>query len=329
MAKVLAAFVGGMVVALGGALMYVRSGDPPAAAASIASTSPRGPSSASTPANGSLPSIVKMPPPAALPLARVHKPEHVPLEIQRPRQHSARPKLVEVADNSHLQPTPDPVLVPAQPAPAQTELPAAPAPQANPPDTVAPQPAQVETPPPPPAPPQPHVVTLAAGTMVDVRVGETLSTAHNYTGDTFRASLQTPIILDGFIIADRGSKVLGRILNAQKPGRVQGAADLSLALTELNTTDGQQIQINTDSYDRRGAPNTRSEAEKIGGGAALGAIIGAIGGGGKGAAIGAGVGGAAGTGAVLLSHGNPATVPSETRLQFRLTTPVTITEKLN
>ena len=71
-----------------------------------------------------------------------------------------------------------------------------------------------------------------------------------------------------------------------------------------------------------------SNAAKIGVGAAIGAAIGAIAGGGKGAAVGAGVGGAAGTGDVLMSRGKPVEIPVETRLSFRLSEPITITERL-
>jgi hypothetical protein len=60
----------------------------------------------------------------------------------------------------------------------------------------------------------------------------------------------------------------------------------------------------------------------IGGGAALGAIIGAVAGGGKGAAIGAGSGAALGTGAEVLTSGQKVKIPSETRLTFRLQSPV-------
>ncbi len=176
---------------------------------------------------------------------------------------------------------------------------------------------------------QPHVVTLQAGTNLNVRLLETLSTNHNYTGDTFRGTLESPIVLDGFIIADKGSKVLGRIVNAQKAGRIEGLSDLTLALSEINTTDGQRVRIETSSFDKKGPNSMGEDSAKIAGGAALGAIIGAMAGGGKGAAIGAGAGGAAGTGTVLATRGKPAVIPSETRLSFRLTNPVTITEKLN
>jgi len=60
---------------------------------------------------------------------------------------------------------------------------------------------------------------------------------------------------------------------------------------------------------------------------AIGAAIGAIAGGGKGAAIGAGVGAAAGVGGAMATRGKPATLPTETRINFRLSAPVTVTEK--
>jgi hypothetical protein len=51
-------------------------------------------------------------------------------------------------------------------------------------------------------------------------------------------------------------------------------------------------------------------------------------GGGKGAAIGAGVGAGAGGGAVLATRARPAELPSETRVTFRLKSPVPLTERL-
>jgi hypothetical protein len=62
--------------------------------------------------------------------------------------------------------------------------------------------------------------------------------------------------------------------------------------------------------------------------AGVGAIIGAIAGGGKGAAIGAGAGGAAGGGGVVATRDKAISLPTETKVGFRLSAPVTITEQL-
>jgi hypothetical protein len=108
--------------------------------------------------------------------------------------------------------------------------------------------------------------------------------------------------------------------------KVHGGATLAVELTRLHTSDNQDVAIRTESFERRSEPNHATDAQKVGGGAAIGAIIGAIAGGGKGAAVGAGVGGGAGAGDVLLTR-KPATLPSETRITFRLRDPVTLTEK--
>jgi len=54
-------------------------------------------------------------------------------------------------------------------------------------------------------------------------------------------------------------------------------------------------------------------------------LIGALAGGGKGAAIGAGVGAAAGTGVQGVTHGVAVRLAPETRLDFRLQSPLTVT----
>lgn len=331
--KVAAAFAGGVVVALGSALLYVHSNDvqhqPVAQASQVA---PRQ-VAASTPAvNTSAPIDPAPAEPAVSDTAERH--DEPAVQPHRPvhRRKSASPKPVAVSNQT---PAPQPSTAadnvpPPVPAPTPAES-SAPPRAVNDDQYQGPQPAvgaaANSTPAPPPQ--QPHAVTLDAGTSIFIRLNETLSTDHNYSGDTFRATLEQPIVRDGFIIADRGSKVLGQVVEAERAGRVRGTAVLNLQLTEINTTDGQQVRISTDSFDKQGPKSTKQDAAKIAGGAALGAIIGAIGGGGKGAAIGAGVGGAAGTGTVLATRGKEAVIPSETRLQFRLANPVTITEKLN
>jgi hypothetical protein len=176
--------------------------------------------------------------------------------------------------------------------------------------------------------PPPHTVTIAAGTNLAVRLAEELSSNRNTAGDAFRATLDQPIVLDGFIIADKGSAVRGKVVTAEKAGHMTGKSELALELTEINTTDGQTVYVRTSDVTRQGPSSTGENAAKVGGGAALGAIIGALAGGGKGAAIGAGAGGAAGTGVMLSTRGKPTKLPVETLLTFRLDEPVSITEQI-
>jgi hypothetical protein len=218
------------------------------------------------------------------------------------------------------------------PAPAPVDP--APVEQAKVEPPPAPEPAPVVTPPPPPPQPepkpeipQPRSVTIASGTLLTVRLGETISTERTRQGDSFSATLDQPLVVDGLVIAEKGARVNGRVVDTVEAGRVKGLAHLSLELTSLMTSDGQKIVLRTARFEKEGPSSKTQDTEKIGAGAAIGAIIGAIAGGGKGAAIGAAGGGAAGGGVVAATRGKPAVLPSETKISFRVDQPVTITEK--
>lgn len=205
-------------------------------------------------------------------------------------------------------------------SPPQTQE-SAPAPVAEPPR----QPA-VEKPEPPKR--EPRQVTIPAGTLITVRLRDALSTERHSTHDPFFATLDAPLIVEGLVIAERGAMVRGRVIEAVSAGRVKGRAALVLALDELSTSDGQKVEIRTDSFRHEAESGVKSDVAKTGVAAGIGAAIGAIAGGGKGAAIGAAIGGAAGAGRAMATRGKPAELPSETRLTFRLSEPVTLTEKL-
>jgi hypothetical protein len=176
---------------------------------------------------------------------------------------------------------------------------------------------------------EPKTVTIPAGTLVTVRVDDILRSDRNKTGDSFRATLDQPLVIDGAVIAERGAKVEGRVAEVDDAGRVRGVARMALELVRLTTSDGQRVRLQTESFSKQGERETKKDAAKIGAAAGIGAAIGAIAGGGRGAAIGAATGGAVGTGGVLMTRGGAAEVPAETRISFRLKDPITITEKIN
>jgi hypothetical protein len=179
-----------------------------------------------------------------------------------------------------------------------------------------------------PSPPEPHKVVLEPGTLLTVRLAEELSTEKHVTGDAFAVTLDQPLVVNGFVIAEKGSRAEGKIVSAEQAGRVKGLSGLLIQLTRFNTSDGQKINITTDSFEKKAASGKASDLAKLGAAASIGAAIGAAIGGGEGAAVGAAVGGAAGAGSVLGTRGKSVTLPSETRITFRLNSPVTITERL-
>src|SRR5262249_57419898 len=106
---------------------------------------------------------------------------------------------------------------------------------------------------PPPHPTQPNTVTIAAGTVMVVRLGETLASDTSREGDTFLATLDQPLIADGFVIAEKGARAEGRVMEAAEAGRVRGMARLVIELTRVTLSDGQHVALRTVGFTQQGA----------------------------------------------------------------------------
>jgi hypothetical protein len=187
-----------------------------------------------------------------------------------------------------------------------------------------PEPTVEAAPVPSPPPTLTPQVTLKAGALIPARTIEGLSSERNAAGDGFTATLDQPLVADGWVIAERGARLEGKVVEA---GRANGRSNLVVVLTQLRTTDGQRIPIETETFEKHAQASTAEDAAKVAAGAAIGAAIGAIAGGGKGAGIGAAVGTAAGAGGAVATRAKSAVLPAETRIDFRLRNSITITER--
>lgn len=166
--------------------------------------------------------------------------------------------------------------------------------------------------------PQPVVVEVESGVDIQVRLVESLNTETAETGDRFELQLAEDLAVGDQLIAPKGSRARGRVLNSQSAGKVKGVATISLTLTDLYVGEEQfPLQAETLTYEAE--KTTGKDAAKVGVASGIGAIIGAIIGGGKGAAIGAGVGAGAGTTTVLATKGDELEFPVEQMFRFRLT----------
>ena len=181
------------------------------------------------------------------------------------------------------------------------------------------RPAPAETLP----PPRNAGVELPAGTNLVVRMIEGVDSQVNRVGQTFAASLDEPVMLNGETVIPRGADVVVKLVDARESGKLTGRAELTMDLVSVKV-DGRMVDLNTQTVSRESASRGARTAKVAGGTAALGAIIGAIAGGGKGAAIGAGAGAAAGAGAEVVTSGQRVKIPSETRLTFVLDNAVRI-----
>lgn len=175
---------------------------------------------------------------------------------------------------------------------------------------------------------EPEKVTIPAGTQIVVRLQETLASDKMQVGDTFHATLDAPLEVGGFVLAERGARAVGRVVESDRAGRVRGVSKLAIELTQFTTSDGQTVMIQSEAFGREGSSSKKSDAAKVGAGAAVGAALGAIFGGGKGAAIGGAAGAGAGGGTVLMTRGKPAVIDVETRIPFQTKGDVQVVEKI-
>lgn len=258
------------------------------------------------------------------------------------------PGIKTVVNNLTVQPpapvaaaAPPPAPAPApEPAPRERHKPSASREKAAPVVRQSPKPVQQEAasvPPPPagenmaapvsrPAPPPPPAfldVTVPSGTVIPVRITQTLSSANAQIGDTFSGVVTSDVVADGTTAIPAGTPVSGRVSDVQEAAHYKGNSLLSVQLTGVSPR-GKRLSVTSTPYTLQGKGRGKNTAEKVGGGAALGAILGGIFGGGKGAAIGAAAGGGVGAGANTITRGEQVQIPSESIVRFQLNGPVTL-----
>jgi BON domain len=242
-------------------------------------------------------------PPSDASVAQAPPPEQLKPSPAAKRHHKASKDAADDSSNAPAEvaqsaPTPAPVPPPA-PAPA----------------AVAPAP--------PPPPPPPQKVTIASGTTFAVRLVDPIDSETATQGQTFHATLNSPLAVDGATAIPTGYNVEGHVVTVQSAGKFAGQSLLVLQMDRISA-GGNYYSIQTDQYKKQGSSRGKNTAEKVGAGAGIGAIIGALAGGGKGAAIGAAAGGGVGAGAQAVTHSQQIKLPSETVLNFTLQSPLTV-----
>jgi hypothetical protein len=169
-------------------------------------------------------------------------------------------------------------------------------------------------------------IEAPAGTELVVRTVETIDSRSAGPDQAFSAIVEQEVrnASRGVIIPEGSSAQL--IIRQVSSGGATSSPEMVLDIQSI-TIDGRRYLVSTTDLTLEsdtGIGRNKRTVEMIGGGAALGTIIGAIGGGGKGAAIGVLVGAAGGAGAQVLTRGRDVQVPAETVLKFRLDTGVTL-----
>ena len=250
------------------------------------------------------------------------------------RYAAAEPGVKQVINNLQVTSPTDMAQAPPPPAPVEETKPSpAPKPRrheprvrttppssepapAAPVAAMAPPPAPVAAvPSTPPPPPPPRKVTIPSGTTLAVRLVDSINSETSQPGQTFHATLDSPLAVEGDVAIPAGYDVEGHIVDVKSAGKFAGQSLLALQLDRISA-GGKYYNLQTDQYRRQGSSRGKNTAEKVGAGAGIGAIIGAIAGGGKGAAIGAAAGGGLGGGVQAATKGQQIKLPSETVLNL-------------
>ena len=162
---------------------------------------------------------------------------------------------------------------------------------------------------------------VPAGTTLTVRLGEAVGSKISSPGQSFAATLATPVEVGGKMIIPAGAAARGVVADAKPLGRFKGGAVLQIKLNSV-TVNGVEHSIDTSAVTRSQTGKGKRTAVLTGGGAGLGAIIGGLAGGGKGAAIGALAGAGAGGAGSAFTGNKDVVLPAESAVSFKLEAPL-------
>lgn len=188
-------------------------------------------------------------------------------------------------------------------------------------NTWKPEDQQVPTRPDGPPPSSEHGVLAPSGTQLVVRMIDGVDSRKDAAGQTYRATLEDPLQVDGREVLRKGTDVKIRMIDLKKSGKISGRTTLTLDLVSIRYKD-RWLQADAADVQESSGSRGKKSALVVGGVAALGAVIGGLAGGGKGAAVGAASGAGAGGAIQVLTKGEQVKVPSESVLRFTLDKPL-------
>jgi hypothetical protein len=163
-----------------------------------------------------------------------------------------------------------------------------------------------------------RTTTLPAGTVLPVRFETTISSASSRPEDKVLAVVRENVLdEDGSVVIPAGSEIRGRVVSAQRAGKVKGRSYLAVSFDSVEV-NGRVHRVATNRLGVLGRSGAKKDAVIIGGGTGAGALVGALADGKGGAAKGALIGGATGTGVVLATRGPEVVIPAGARYRVRL-----------
>ncbi len=172
--------------------------------------------------------------------------------------------------------------------------------------------------------PKPVVVEVPTGTKLEIALARDLATDKDQAGDAWDGSLASDVVVDGKLVWSAGSSARGVVTQSAAAGRLSnGQGALGIRLTEI-----AGVGIDTDTHVVVATARGERNAKYIGGGAALGALVGLLSDKkhqGDHALAGAALGAAGGTAVAAGTADTVIKIPANKPVAFSLTSPEKVT----
>ena len=162
---------------------------------------------------------------------------------------------------------------------------------------------------------------LEAGTDIQVRLEQTLSSKTARMEDRIEATVAEPVRSGSRVVIPVGTRVRGVVQAAEAAERPSKAGRLDLRFDNLTIPGRPRMDIRTSVVSIKEDTVTGDTAKKAGMGALLGAVLGKVVGGTEGAIIGLVVGAG---GAIAATKGDDVELPEGSVLTLRLERPLTV-----
>ena len=165
----------------------------------------------------------------------------------------------------------------------------------------------------------PPKYTVAANTVMRLRIVDPLNSKNAKVGDQFRSTVVDPVYAKGFQVIPAGSIVMGHITHVVRASRKSNAGSLNVAFNAVQLPNERTYPLNgslaqSDNTDNEGEVKGGSSKKRNAAFIAGGAVVGGLLNGAAGMGIGAGVG----VGAALLKKGKEAEVKPGTEFNMIL-----------
>jgi Glycine zipper 2TM domain len=176
-------------------------------------------------------------------------------------------------------------------------------------------------------PPAPKVITIPAGTALNLTLSSDLTTKTAKVGDAVQAQISSDVMVDGRLAVSSGTAVTGKVTNVVSgSNKIGGVPTLGIQIDYLEMANAQRVPVSGE-IEQKGKSNTGRDTAKIAGGAVVGAVAGhQVNDKKSGTLIGGLVGGAIGAIAAQKT-GTEVKLPAGTQLVITLGAPVEVTTR--